>query len=356
MMFQSSSHPPIGVDLGAAALKAVQLGRRGGVQSSLVLSRQAMGPESDAEELSRLASLLDRQGFVGTRVVTACPWKHVMTEPLHLPPADSGAPREVLASAEFARTRQLEPGTFEMGFWSIPEPARGGAGSFVMATAALHADAEALYETFTQVGLDLLAIDTPAVAHARGLAPLFADSQGLTLLVDLGWTQMRVTALLGGVIVFERGNDEGGTCHLHEQLSASLSITPEAADVLICRTGLEPATLRDEDEAPAWRAAVGEVHTGIASHFEDIARDLGMAINYVGHRYPDTSVDQVILIGGGAALPGVADYIGSSLGAPARAAEAEALGIRQAQDDQGCSLALAMGLARHSGNAKGVAA
>jgi len=140
MILKTAKPQPIGIDLGARALKAVQFDSTGRLCAAVTLPRQSAEPGAERAELARLAQVMDRQGFVGTACVSACPWPRVITEPLRLPPVESPAQRHDLAAAELVNARQLEPGTFEVGLWPIPTPARGGDGSFFMATAAAHHD------------------------------------------------------------------------------------------------------------------------------------------------------------------------------------------------------------------------
>jgi len=352
---RGTSPNPIGIDVGARALKAVQFDAAGRMLASVVLPRLDTEPGTERQELARLAQVMGRQGFVGVRCVSACPWRRVMTEPLRLPPAESGAPRHELAAAELVNTRQLEPGTFEVGLWPIPTPARGGDGSFVMATAAAHADTELLYWAFCGAGLDLLAIDAPAVALARAMAAGCGDAGGLVLLIDLGWTAARVTALLGGTIVFERSNDDAGLRHLHQQVIDALGVEPEAADLLLRRGQAEPAD-EESDDTAAWRAALGEVAALAAGHFEAAAREIGAAVQYVGHRYPDAAVSGASVVGGGAAVPGAIDLIVRELGTESMDVGPAALGLLGAAAGDAAALALAVGLATHGVGRKGVAA
>lgn len=347
---------PIGLDLGAAALKACQHDARGQVIASLVLPRQRFGAEHDGDELRRLASMLERQGFVGRRVVAACPWPNVISEPLRLPPAESGAPRQELARAEMARLRQLTPGSFELGFWPIPTPARGGEGAFVMASATTHAQADAYIDRFDEAGLDLVALDTPAGTLCRGVSRALAGRRGMTLIVDLGHHQARSVVLAEGAVVFERANDEAGLAALHDQVVETLAVEPEAADLLLRRAGLSQENRGDHDASrqtpsdPTWREALAEVRSLTIAHFDAAARELAMALNYVGHRYPDLTVEGGLITGGGALLPGVPSYLGSTLGLPMHRPGGE-----QATP-QTPRLVMATGLAAHGGVARRAAA
>jgi len=307
---------PIGIDLGASALKACQRDAHGRVIASLVLPRRRFGAEHDGQELRRLASMLERQGFVGRRVVAACPWPDVISEPLRLPPAESGAPRDELAKAEMARLRQLAPGSFELGFWPIPTPARGGEGAFVMASATPHAQADAYIDHFDDAGLDLVALDTPAGSLCRGVLGEVAGRRGMTLIVDLGHRQARSVVLAEGAVVFERCNDEAGLAHLHDQIVETLALEPEPAELLLRRAGLSHETRRpaQSPEDPSWREALAEVRSLTIAHFDAAARELAMALNYVGHRYPDLSLEGGLITGGGALMPGVPSYLASALG------------------------------------------
>ena len=343
---------PIGIDLGAAALKACQLDAHGRAVASLVLPRQKFGAEHDAAELARLAQMLDRQGFVGRRVVAACPWSSIISEPLRLPPADSGAPRAALAAAEIARLRQLTPGTFEIGFWPIPTPARGGEGSFVMASVATHQQTNAYIDHFDAADLDLVALDTPAAALCRGVLADLAGRKGMTLVIDLGHGQARSVVLAQGAVVFERGNEEAGLMHLLGQIKETLQVEDEAATLLLRKAGLSHTAKKEGDAAhdPAWREALAEVQSLVIAHFDAVARELAMALNYVGHRYPDLTMDAGLITGGGALLPGVQAYLSSALGLPMQTPGGEQ------GEPQAALCVTAGGLAAHEQTARRAAA
>lgn len=93
MAWMGASRSPIGIDVSGRFMNAVQLTRHG---RGWRIDAASSVPRSDAampltvEELSRLASMLYRQGFRGGGIVMAVPTERLVTGMLEL--ADGGVP------------------------------------------------------------------------------------------------------------------------------------------------------------------------------------------------------------------------------------------------------------------------
>jgi Tfp pilus assembly PilM family ATPase len=205
---------PIGIDVGARAVKAVQLravaGHRWAVAAWACIPRALAdnavngAPQAasvtaplSAAEVRRLHDVLDRQGFRGRDVVLAVPSSRLMSASLDLPPRSSGAPVDSIARAEFARAHKLplDPPNFEFEHWELPAPARAGRTAQALAVGCTHADADAVIQPFEDDGLDVLAFDAEAWALARACAPLAAPPGRITALLDLGWNGCRLVVV-----------------------------------------------------------------------------------------------------------------------------------------------------------------
>src|SRR5947209_4397275 len=107
-MSNQKHHPhgrtPIGIDLGAHSIKAVQLRAgadgRWGLGALACLPRSTPGSPVQSEEIARLAATLDRAGFSGTRAVLAVPAVDLISGMLELPPRVPGMPFEQIARME----------------------------------------------------------------------------------------------------------------------------------------------------------------------------------------------------------------------------------------------------------------
>ena len=93
---------PIGLDIGAAEIRAVQLCRQtagNAVVCSAVFPRQTEpGPSRPLEprEAAWIAGVLHRRGFVGNRVSVFAPHGSCSSQIVDLPDRDSGAPADII--------------------------------------------------------------------------------------------------------------------------------------------------------------------------------------------------------------------------------------------------------------------
>src|SRR4051794_37089099 len=111
---KTTSRSPIGLDLGARRVKAVQLepssdsatGWR--VAAAATVNRATPGVALTSAEVSRVADTLDRLGFTGNRVAVAAPVDKLISAMLELPKSGQ-IPLEQIARVELARTNKIGP-------------------------------------------------------------------------------------------------------------------------------------------------------------------------------------------------------------------------------------------------------
>ncbi|MFN0132180.1 MAG: hypothetical protein ACKVW3_06570 [Phycisphaerales bacterium] len=288
---------PIGLEISGDAFVAAQVERRReglSLRAGVRLERAGTGTELPTrEELERLRGVLERQGFVGRRVVAAVPDASLMASTLELPPAESGAPVEQIGRAEFARLHKREPGTFEMSLW--PAGAAGRTGQTWMALGCEHAKAEALLAALESADLFPVGLDARAAALARVLFALNPAESGLALATDAGFDGALTVVLQGGMLAYQRFTPECGLRGLREAFAKSTGA--EAGDSI--RAGME-TDRRGENEAAR-------------EHADALARDLSAAIAYATHRY-QAEVTGLRLSGPGARIPGLSDRLAEAVG------------------------------------------
>ena len=339
---------PIGIDVGARSVKAVQLGRdRWGqgrwqvvaaaeVPRDEVASPAAAGPQSaaaaqpanahvlSAADVQRLVGTLERQGFAGGDVVLAVPNERVVSSMLDLPPRSSQAPIEQIARMEVARAHRFAPDGFEMGCWDLPAAARATKATPVMAVACTHADAALLMDPFEAAGLTVRGLDVKAAAIARACAPLLAaDAGGIIAIVDLGWTGATLSLMHQGVAIYGRTLGDSGIFKLYHTLDTRLGLEADVIDYMLSDTGLTAAA----DGSGAARQTSGSRNGKnatdavglIAAHFEAAVQELQVSLSYAQHQYPDTPVSRLLVVGGGGCIRGVTEHLSKTLGIEAGA-------------------------------------
>ena len=371
---QTRTRSPIGIDVGSRVVKAVQFGRdRWGdgkwqivaatqiPRTEVAQGRPAAGPAGaslsaqaasqskplTAEEVGRLAGTLERQGFEGSAVVLAVPTDKLSTSVLDLPPRSSQAPLDQITRMELARAHKVAPDSFEMGCWDLPAATRATKATPVMAVACTHADANAILDPFESEGFKATALDVRPAAIARACGPLLGSPDTLTAILDVGWTAASLSLMHQGVVIYGRTLGDVGVCKLYQTLANRLGLEEDVIDYLLGETGLGdagPASAADARRGPVDAAGL------IAAHFEAAVQELKVSLTYAQHQYHETAVSRLLLVGGGACIPGVAAHLSKTLGVETRTAAPADTAVPAPAVAGVCAspaLTLAMGLAQH---------
>jgi Tfp pilus assembly PilM family ATPase len=314
---------PIGLDLGARRVKAIQLapsavaasGWR--VAAAACVSRAAPGTPFTPDEIARLADTLDRLGFTGTRVALAAPSDKLISAMLELP-KNGQIPLEQIARVELARTNKIPPESFEMGCWELPVPARAGKAAHVMAVGYPHAEAAALLDVVESAGLDAVAMDSRSCALARACGASVAPLPAITALLDLGWSSASLVLVYSGMVVYVRTLAEAGIGRVCDGMEKRLRMERELVDYLLGEVGLREATgttasdTRGED---AERLTLpGDARALLTNYADALVREMLVSFSYVARQYTDGSVTRLLLMGAGAAVPGIGEYLAKELG------------------------------------------
>jgi type IV pilus assembly protein PilM len=320
----TTTRTPIGLDVGARWIHAAQLAGRPGawrLAAATAVPREVDASQITPDEIARLIDMMGRQGFAGRDAVLAVPNEKLISAILELPPRDSGAPVAQIARMELASMHRLDPAALELSYWDLPETSRQRETPRVMAAACVHGDADEYLNLFESRGLNVTALDTASAATARVCDLSGGSRQGIVPVLDLGWRSARLALLYHGVIIYERQLNDAGINVLWQGLAARLDVEAEVTDYLLNEVGLDGGN--DAANTPQ----LGEIHAEIRDHFEDAVRELGVSFSYALHQYNDAAVQTLTLVGGGAAIPGLAEHLSGALGmkveaaSPARYAE-----------------------------------
>ena len=157
-----------------------------------------------------------------------------------------------------------------------------------------------------------------------------------------------------GVVIYQRVVAETGLGELRAEIAKKLEVDIEAGEYLMRRIGLNDKP--DDLASQADPADVRAVNTLISRHMDATATEMQVPLSYASHRYPDAAVEKVLVMGGGAALPGCCERLSAmpcpfpprpscpaetwAASAPPEFAERCATPL----------LTVALGLARHTGD------
>jgi len=298
----------IGIDLEGRAVRAAQLVRSGqgwSLAAALALPRTATGAGLEPGEVEQLVGALTRLGFRGKRVVLGVPEEKILTGVLELPPKTSGAPLAEIALAELAGMHGYEPHAAEAVCWELPASARRGS-SQAMGVACRHADAETVLEAFDRSGLDVVALDSRLHAVARACEGALPQT-GVAAVLDMEWSRTMLLLLNQGKVVYKRTTAEHALQHLGKTLMQSLTIEEDSMFYLLAEVGLAPQTEEYAAQAQAIRPL-------IAKHLDSVVASLQSPFAYATSQYSGATLDTLLLVGHGAAIPGVAEHLQPRLG------------------------------------------
>jgi type IV pilus assembly protein PilM len=326
MPFRQSSHTAIGLDIGSRIVKAAQLESQGAQHRITRLTqwtRGSEGPYMNAEEIQNLKKVLKKQGFVGRRIVLAVPDEIMLRGTFELPANAKPDMIPQMARMELARMHSIAPDAFEMVCWNTPPTVSAQTTKETIAMGCPHDTANAYVDQFEQGGMDITALDVRSAAAARACQALAAAPPTITAVVDLGWCSTKLMLLSGKTIIYERLLECPSLQILIDKLCKRFDIDHDATCHIINSIGLAL-----DRQAKEWdKKSMDAIRRFVRNHVNKMLEELTIPFTYVNHHYPGDGVQCLILIGGGAVIPGLVTYLDEhinidvKLGAPSELME-----------------------------------
>lgn len=348
---------PVGLDIAAEVVRAVQLERREGrwwLHAAATIPRTKAGAAMTVDEAERLAAVLERRGFRTGSVVVGAPVGSAEASVIELPGRATGAPVEQIARGEMARSLKCEGKDLEIGLWELPQPpqpqgkpAPAAAPVATMVVACRTAEVDALAAVLGQAGLEVAAIDAPCLALARVCDTWLAPA-AVGAILELAPESARAVVTYGRAVVYERSLPEGAISALRKLLAEQLDLEPEVALYLLAHHGLDAALPEDAGVAARFERA----RRVIADRLGLLAAEVQRSVSYAGGRYPGSGVGRLLIVGDGAQTPGLDRVLGEFTGMETRVVRpCDAGDVPDSHNESGrdATLSLAFGLATWSG-------
>jgi type IV pilus assembly protein PilM len=313
------SHTVIGVDIGRHTIKAAQLHRSGGeyrVSALWLLPRPQPDGAIGPAEVETLRAGLDRHGFHGRRLAVAAPERMLLRATLEVPARLAGPAAEQVVRMELARLQNLPPDSFELAYWDWKSPDNPRPMTAALAVGCPHAAADALLDLFEDGGFAVAALDVRGAALARACRPLLTPAPQISAIVDLGWRSTSVQFVCGRSLVYERSVSGAPIGELASKLSDVFAIGPGSAYQIIDTVG--PGT--EELGGPYDRESLEAIRKHVRVHFDRLLDELKAPLSYANRQFPGEGVKRLLLLGGGAGVPGLASYFEARLGLEVRRA------------------------------------
>jgi type IV pilus assembly protein PilM len=203
----------------------------------------------------------------------------------------------------------------------------------------------------SKAGLEVEVVDIEAFAMYRALIEAEFNSElaeQTIALVDIGATTTNVSVISKGVFAMTRSIPQAGNT-LTNALQSYFKLDYEDAEKGKAQLDLTSLLKTDGPvENPPLRV--------LQPHIDDLFREIRRSLNYYQSQQTDQGstkpVTKIIVSGGGARMPGLAEYMGHKLDIPVVSAGvydcSRFVGTDHDQDDHGFELAVASGLALRS--------
>ncbi len=379
MKRRPSRHSPIGLDMGETGVRAVQLTARHD-RYTVTAAARCDRHRSDTDDSSVVEALarsirgcLPQAAFRGRGAVTALNPPDVELHALELPHAVLSLEAAEAAEAvhwELQRLVADPKQPVETRHWLLPE-AQGPAPNVIGAAASAEAVSTNL-AACQRAGLRCLGVDTAITALCRlgGVLGRF-NSDEVWGLLDAGDRQTRLVLCLDDVPVLARTTGSGGRAWTN-RIADSLGISVRAAEVhkrehgialsprgaRPCGTGFQPVRNRFHRGADGTQVVeppaseLGSILLGcLRGTLTDLASEVKRSYEYVLSCYRQTGAADLIIVGGGARMRHLPEYLSDALGIPVRRAtdylQEESSRLRCACLPEGSleAYALAVGLA-----------
>ncbi len=329
MLNRQRKRTPIGLDIGVRGVRAVQLTRPGDefVVFCAAAHEGSHAGSDTVDQTQRLTTHIQgcvRQAtFRGRSAVAVLNPPAVEFHTLELPAA-------VLASrdASTAQVVRWEVGRLtsepiddiETGHWALP-PTKVSAPNAI----GLAVRRERVSQTFAscaRAGLRCTGIDVGAAALARlGTILHTWNSEEVWGILDIGYEEARLLLCVDDVPVLVRRAGPGGQAWTM-RIADSLQMSLNSAEVHKREHGIALTSrgARKESQNPPAGEVASILLGTLRGELKDLASEVKRSYEYVLGCYPSRHAADLILVGGGATMRNLSEFLTSVLGIPVRSA------------------------------------
>lgn len=305
-LFNRQVPPLLGLDVSSSSVKLVELSRD--KAGNLVLDRCAIEPlehgwitDGNVEKFDEVAEALRRvvkkSGTRTKEVAMALPASAVITKKIILPGGLSDA--ELEAQVEFEANRYIPFSLDEVSLdFCVVGPSTLSAGDVEVLIAASRKekvqDRQGLAEA---AGLNPIVVDVESYASRLATARLIKNLPGkgldtLVALFEVGALMTSMQVIKNHEVLYEREQAFGGA-QLTQLIVRQYGFSPEEAE-----------TKKRSGDLPE------DYESGVLKPFvENMAQEIGRALQFFFTSTPHHKVDYVMLAGGSSSLPGLTESV-----------------------------------------------
>lgn len=298
----------IGIDLGASAIKLVELTRTAGGFRMLGVSRRYVGAAAKGGDVPRAAlkeacpnSNVRRDGWLG---LTGRDLNLRVVFYAKTPPANY----RKLVGFELAQQRETQP-EFYIDSCTLRTPDLQYSNYLTMVGSIRREWMDPRLAALKEMHIDVREAVPNGLALYAAYRLTGATDPGAVLLVDLGAENMEIAIVRQGALVFAK-NVTNGARIFDEHIASALSVSPSEAEAVKVRHGALGSAGETED---TMSTEVRPVLRGAASQIVGVIQSTARYGKTQIHEQ-ELRIEKVYLSGGGARLRGLPEYLKGMLG------------------------------------------
>lgn len=315
---------PIGIDIGSSAIRGAQLRRIHDAFSVAFVGQLDRGitTQLPSEPLDVSLRRLCAQGaFQGRSIIMAMNPPELEFHVIDVPQAAlRGDGADQIIHFEIGRLSSLSADAIETRHWVLP--AHPGNSANAIGISVKREAVSELLEVCKRGKLRCRCIEAGATAlhrFARLLRPWAGEE--IWGVLDLGSRHSRLILCNRDAPLLIRHTGDGGTIWT-ERVAEGLELSVAAAEIQKKNHGV--AVLGRKDDRSD--AAAGRVHDEVAvmvlsalrSELNEMAAEIKRSYEYVLNCYPGRRAADLVLVGGGALMPNLPEFLSGMLGIPVR--------------------------------------
>lgn len=299
-----SDLPKIGIDIGSASIKVVELAPTGKNKWKLMaaaampsIAGGIMGNQNNIPMISQaLVKLIKESGAKSRRVVAALPEEQVSSHVVEMPVMSEDEARQALQW----QVEQYIPIPADKASWSyqiIRKDAANGSMEVMLVAAAKN-----LVNTYMQVlekaGLEVIALETELMATARAIIPAEVT---LSLIVDVGSKSTDLGIVSNGQMMFSRTIPTAGDAFTRS-IETAVGLTTAQAEQYKNTYGFDQSKLE------------GKIFTAMKPVLAVIAGEIKKTTEFYISKHPGETLKAVFLSGGISTLPEISAVLSGMVG------------------------------------------
>ncbi len=290
----------LGVDIGSSSIKIIQIDRNGQptlVTYGMVDLAEPISSQTTDEQVHQIAdllrSLMEKARVTTDQCIMSLPNSAVFTSVIDMPKMGD---KEMESAMQFEAKKYVPLPFSEVTLsWTIISDNEDGATNKVLLIAVPNQIRDVYIKLFQLAGLNLEIIEIEALSLIRALV---VDKTKNDVIIDIGAKVTGLNFVRQGTLQLTRNLSIGGDT-ITDRIAQALNLSMPRAEQFKRDFGLQGTDFLPEAVKPVLNVIKTEV-----------AQIMGI---YKGH---NVSADRIVLVGGGAQLPGIVDYFATELGVP----------------------------------------